>query len=348
MEIRQSMRDNESVHEKELGGKLLAAVSRSFYLTLKALPKELREPVSLAYLLARTADTIADTAAAPACLRKECLIELDLLIQKTDATHLLNLVDRLRLEFAPHQTDEAERRLMEKVGEAFEWMNTMHGQAEIAIKSVLATIIEGQRLDIERFPSDGKLRSLETAEELHQYTWLVAGCVGEFWTRLCASELEGTWDASVSIDQMIADGVHMGKGLQLVNILRDVGKDRRLGRVYLPAEEWRLTGIDSVAAVVHDSRCLRPTWSHWVMHCREHLEAGLNYVCRLRHGKLRYATALPLFLAQATLKKLDRASWPEIEAGVKINRIEVAKLLAETLIANRSEESLRRFFAQYR
>ena len=52
---------DETHHERELGGQLLAAVSRSFYLTLKALPKELREPISLAYLLARTADTIADT-----------------------------------------------------------------------------------------------------------------------------------------------------------------------------------------------------------------------------------------------------------------------------------------------
>ena len=45
-------------------------MSRSFYLTLKALPKELREPISLAYLLARTADTIADTASSEKTTRK--------------------------------------------------------------------------------------------------------------------------------------------------------------------------------------------------------------------------------------------------------------------------------------
>ncbi|MCA1964642.1 MAG: squalene/phytoene synthase family protein, partial [Prosthecobacter sp.] len=67
------MTEPESHHERELGGQLLASVSRSFYLTLKALPAELREPISLAYLLARTADTIADTAEAPAALRLECL-----------------------------------------------------------------------------------------------------------------------------------------------------------------------------------------------------------------------------------------------------------------------------------
>ena len=48
---------------------ILKSVSRSFYLTIKFLPRPLREPVSLAYLLARATDTIADTAAIPATTR---------------------------------------------------------------------------------------------------------------------------------------------------------------------------------------------------------------------------------------------------------------------------------------
>jgi farnesyl-diphosphate farnesyltransferase len=43
-------------------GPLLKGVSRSFYLTLRVLPAGMRDPVGLAYLLARAADTIADTA----------------------------------------------------------------------------------------------------------------------------------------------------------------------------------------------------------------------------------------------------------------------------------------------
>jgi farnesyl-diphosphate farnesyltransferase len=69
--------EEESAYEKELGGKLLASVSRSFYLTLKALPKALREPISLAYLLARTADTMADTVEVPEEVRMQCLRVFD-------------------------------------------------------------------------------------------------------------------------------------------------------------------------------------------------------------------------------------------------------------------------------
>jgi phytoene/squalene synthetase len=45
----------------DLLGNLLRQVSRSFYLSLTVLPGPLREPIGLAYLLARAADTIADT-----------------------------------------------------------------------------------------------------------------------------------------------------------------------------------------------------------------------------------------------------------------------------------------------
>ena len=40
---------------------LLEANSRSFFLTLKVLPKKMRRSVGLLYLLARVADTIADS-----------------------------------------------------------------------------------------------------------------------------------------------------------------------------------------------------------------------------------------------------------------------------------------------
>ena len=43
--------------------KLLETTSRSFYPTLKYLPKKIRGQIGLLYLLARVADTIADSKA---------------------------------------------------------------------------------------------------------------------------------------------------------------------------------------------------------------------------------------------------------------------------------------------
>src|ERR1043166_7110456 len=55
---------------------LLRPVSRSFYLSIRILPRRLREPVGLAYLLARTTDSVADTAAIPAESRIQTLEKL--------------------------------------------------------------------------------------------------------------------------------------------------------------------------------------------------------------------------------------------------------------------------------
>jgi farnesyl-diphosphate farnesyltransferase len=52
---------------------LLRGVSRSFYLSLRVLPEELRPQVSLAYLLARASDTVADTKAVARQRRLELL-----------------------------------------------------------------------------------------------------------------------------------------------------------------------------------------------------------------------------------------------------------------------------------
>ncbi|HEV2045308.1 MAG TPA: squalene/phytoene synthase family protein, partial [Chthoniobacterales bacterium] len=58
---------------RQLRGSILRSVSRTFYLSVRISPKRLREPVALAYLLARASDTVADTTDLPAELRAEKL-----------------------------------------------------------------------------------------------------------------------------------------------------------------------------------------------------------------------------------------------------------------------------------
>ena len=55
---------------------LLRATSRSFYLTLRVLPAPIRGQIGLAYLLARTTDTVADTELLPVEQRLTALQKL--------------------------------------------------------------------------------------------------------------------------------------------------------------------------------------------------------------------------------------------------------------------------------
>lgn len=339
---------DETIHEKELGGKLLASVSRSFYLTLKALPRELREPVSLAYLLARTADTIADTASVDAAVRLDCLSRYGALVDGNEGLcedMEVRLAEVLHRDFCPMQTDEAERRLMERFRDALVWLRTMQDPALGAIRQVLKRIIRGQKLDIERFPADGSLRSLRTAEELREYTWLVAGCVGEFWTEMCAELLPSAFAPGAVLEDMRSRGAAFGRGLQLVNILRDLPEDLGDGRCYLPSEEWGREGLE-LGQIQRDGSVLMPVWRRWLEVCSESLHEGLLYVQQLADGRLRYATALPLLLGARTVARLRKATWADLAAGVKVSRMEVTLLLAEAAVACRSGEGIARLYTK--
>ena len=52
---------------------LLRSVSRSFYLSIRFLPAQLREPIALAYLLARVTDSVADISGISVPVRVETL-----------------------------------------------------------------------------------------------------------------------------------------------------------------------------------------------------------------------------------------------------------------------------------
>src|SRR5207253_10904981 len=95
-----------------LRGSILASVSRSFYLSIRLLPKKLRDPVSLAYLLARASDTIADTTELPPDLRIE---NLRLLVRGIQGEALGDAIVGLSASVTPLQKNKAERALIESL-----------------------------------------------------------------------------------------------------------------------------------------------------------------------------------------------------------------------------------------
>lgn len=336
------------MEEHELGGKLLASVSRSFYLTLKALPSGLREPLSMAYLLARAADTLADTDGADRSLRMDCLSEFDRLVQSSTrhAEAEREFCDRLLREFVPFQQDANEAILLRRLPEAFEAVRKYSERQQANIRGVLAPIVRGQMLDVSRFPADGELRALRSQIELDEYTWLVAGCVGEFWTKTCVEELPDALATNTSHNQQMELGVRFGKGLQLVNILRDVGKDFAMGRCYFPQETLAENGV-SLGKLQRDPSLLRPLLPLWQHRCREHLLCGLVYVSNVEHRRLRYAVALPLLLGLRTLALMEDATWEQRMQGVKVSRGEVARMMVEAGIASLRADGIRKMVARF-
>src|ERR1700730_1566552 len=169
-----------------LRGSILASVSRSFYLSIRLLPKKLRDPVSLGYLLARASDTIADTTEAPIDLRTE---KLKLLARGIQGEAIGNAIVDLSKSLAPLQKDKAERALIESAPSCLDWLDQSEVEDREEVRTVLEQINRGQLLDLQRFQNPKQIVALETSAELDEYTYLVAGSAGEFWTRLCFRRL---------------------------------------------------------------------------------------------------------------------------------------------------------------
>jgi farnesyl-diphosphate farnesyltransferase len=303
---------------KRLRGSILREVSRSFYLSIRLLPVKLRDPIALAYLLARATDTIADTSEIDSALRLERLHDLAALIQDDS-------VDENSFQsFAALQKNAAERALIAKLPACLDWLRSLPDEDRQDIRETLARINEGQRLDVERFQNPAQIIALETTADLDRYTYLVAGCVGEFWTKTCFRRLpQFTTQAPATMMQW---AVEYGKGLQLVNILRDVGNDLRMGRCYLPADQLSPLGL-TPTDLRRDPTRTEPVLRAWRERAEQGIGAGVEYACAIEPWRVRLATALPALIGARTLALLREAGPLVFEQRVKVERAEVRRIL---------------------
>ncbi|MEP6810350.1 MAG: phytoene/squalene synthase family protein [Chthoniobacterales bacterium] len=311
---------NDSSSVQRLRGAILRDVSRSFYLSIRLLPVALRDPIALAYLLARATDTIADTAEIDAAIRLERLQELAALIQAEPPAKISEGLQ----SFARLQRDEAERGLIERLPECLAWLQAIAEEGRREIRAVLAPINEGQTLDVARFRDPTRIVALEDAAELDRYTYLVAGCVGKFWTDVCFRKLP-TFSVTAR-ETMVERGIAYGKGLQLINILRDAGADLRAGRCYLPAEELLAEGLTPDDLLVKADRA-EPVLRKWCERAAEGLNAGVEYACAIQPWRVRLATVLPALIGARTLALLREAGPAVFQRRVKIERAEVRAIL---------------------
>jgi farnesyl-diphosphate farnesyltransferase len=311
---------------------LLRGVSRSFDLSIRLLPAPLREPVGLAYLLARATDTIADTASQPVGRRQALLDSLQHALDRPEDHPQLALALQ---DFARHVTHPHERALLHQGQACLHALNQLPDADQAIIRQVLLAIVEGQRWDLSAL--DGPQRGAQTSAEVDRYTWLVAGSVGEFWTRMCARHLSD-WHSASTADLMHW-GAQYGQGLQRLNILRDAGRDLRAGRCYWPAEELTPLGLDhaQLCAAVRARDMgtlarLEPLLARWHQQTQDQLQQGLRYSLALRGRRLRLASALPCLIGIRTLTLLRQAGPRALVEHIKLPRREVRRLLLALLL----------------
>jgi farnesyl-diphosphate farnesyltransferase len=313
---------------------LLKRVSRLFYTTLVVVPTNVRDQVSLAYLFARAADTIADTELIDRPRRLDYLGQLKAQFVSDHVS--LGQIREIGEAVAGVQQDSAEQDLLERLEECFAVLHAFSTDDRRRIQRLMTTLIQGMEMDLMVFPgtSAADVAALKTLDDLDRYTYYVAGCVGEFWTDMMCAHRRGL--RSWNVRSMSEVGVRFGKGLQLTNVLKDVAHDLKRGRCYVPEPmlaEHGLKPRDLLDA--GNLPKFRPVLNQLIRVTVDHLDQGWLYTMAIPRyeTRLRLSCMWPILSAGETLKLLRMS--PDVlnpTVKIKISRAKVYGMMALTIL----------------
>lgn len=179
--------------------------SKSFALASRALPPEARDHAVALYAWCRRADDAVDLvgeAEQPAALAA--------LRSELDAVYGGRaLVDPILLDF---QRTVTARRIPRRYAE---------------------DLLVGMSMDV-------RGHRYETVQDLHDYCYYVAGCVGAMMCHVMGIKDDGA----------LPNAAHLGMGMQITNICRDVEEDWARGRLYVPDEVLAAEGAGGLGASI--------------------------------------------------------------------------------------------------
>jgi farnesyl-diphosphate farnesyltransferase len=296
------------------------------------LPSDVRDQVGLSYLFARAVDTIADTDLID---RSQRLLYLKQFRHQfaADAIHWEE-VRSIQTALLPHQTQSSERILLTRLEDCFLLYQECTAEDRELIRHLMATLPNGMEMDLMKFPGDSAatLTAFQTMDEMGQYIYYVAGCVGEFWTQMMCAHKPSLSHWNVAY--MSAIGIRFGKGLQLTNILKDLPRDLRRGRCYVPIALLKESGLDPADLLKKENVTrYRPALSKLLKIAVEHLDQGWAYTMSIPRWetRLRLSCMWPILLAGETLKRV--ALSPDVldpTVNIKVPRSRVYQVMALT------------------
>lgn len=165
-------------------------------------------------------------------------------------------------------------------------------------------VIDGMEMDVV-----ADIRAPDWAK-LDAYCDRVASAVGRLSVRIFGMEEKAG----------IALAYHLGRALQLTNILRDIDEDAAIGRLYLPREALTTAGITNTdpAAVMAHPR-LGEVCEQVVARARDHFVEADRIMKKCRRSTVR-APRIMSAAYQAILRKLVRRGWAAPRQPAKVSK----------------------------
>lgn len=254
---------------------MLKLTSRTFYIPITLLEPTLKKAVASAYLCMRAIDEIEDNENLESTTKQHLLRETSSLLKDTfdneAYTQLLHPYRNLLPEVTLRLGD---------------WLSFCPSDIVEKVKESTSTMAEGMALWAE------KNWHIKTKEDLNNYTYYVAGLVGVMLSDIWE------WRDGTKTDREFA--IAYGRGLQTVNILRNIDEDKERGVSFLP-HDWDIEDAFTYA--------------------ENNLALGDEYIKDINSRGILIFCKIPLELAKKTLKALksgrEKISRTEVEATVE-------------------------------
>ena len=310
---------------------LLKNTSRSFYPTLKYLPRKVRGQIGLLYLLARVADTIADSKHG---VTEDLMTYLKQYneVAQGNSTELPNFTKLAEIQENPHEAE-----LLLNVRDVIDGLQVYDVSDQQRMLECLNIIIGGQILDLERFgiaKEGGKISALNDNIEMDDYTYRVAGCVGVFWTKMSLAHLIKMSEEKEDI--FFEKGIRFGKALQMINILIDIPEDLRFGRCYIPKQELSKHGlVPEDLLSPKNINAFRPLYDEYLDLTNEHLDEAIEYIKMIPETQFRLKAScmLPVLIGQRTVSLLREGNILDSTDRIKVTRDEIKSYARKLLRA---------------
>ena len=282
---------------------MLPKVSRTFAPTIRRLPNGLRLQVTVAYLLCRIADTVEDNPDL-ALDDKKCLLDLYAQIFKGPRNEQTLNAFMQRLETLPNNTYD------ERLAHNLPMVMDVYFTFTPSMQSFIARWVAEMSLGMRKYAQSGQNRTysfLKSMKELDEYTYYVAGTVGYLLTELFSYYSNKITPSLKKKLEQLAES--FGKGLQLVNIIRDMASDLRRGQSYIPDEllqKYRLTR-ESIFEQENADKA-QELFNELILTAVKHLDRAFDYIQLIpkKETGIRLFCSLPVFWALRTLELIQR------------------------------------------
>jgi farnesyl-diphosphate farnesyltransferase len=290
-----------NINDIEFCTSVLPQVSRTFAPTIRMLPKTLFIPVTVAYLLCRIADTVEDEPSISK-EQKEYLLDLYIKIfQGKDKDAYPTFINKTNL-ILPYSPDVL---LLHNFDRVYNVLNSFESE----VKKLIGVWVIEMALGMKKYAQSmkkSKFRFLKSMKELDEYMYYVAGTVGQLLTSLFAHFSQKITPNIKRRLESFAES--FGKGLQMVNIIRDMTTDLRRGQSYIPDEilaKYNLTR-QSIFETSNREQAQR-MFNELIETAVRHMDKAMSYIVTIpkKETRIRLFCLLPVFWAMRTLQKIQ-------------------------------------------